>query len=106
MNMKKDMTSRNREINSVNLYLQQVLIILVVQIDWIKGTTYTAINTANTMISYGNMDVECIYKATPLSGMCDFIHVSVGVLIKHMECDYKTIDLTTSGMICPTSILP
>lgn len=46
-----------------------------------------------------------VYKATPLSGMCDFIHVSVGVLIKHMECD-KTIDLTTSGMICPTSILP
>lgn len=58
---KKDMTYRNGEINSVNLYLQQVLIILVVQIDWIKGTTYTAINTANTMISYGNMDVECMY---------------------------------------------
>lgn len=74
------MTSRNGEINSANLYLQQVLIILVVQIDWIKGTPYTAINTANTMISYGNMDVECIYKATPLSGMCDFIHVSVGFL--------------------------
>lgn len=67
---KKDMTSRNGEINSANLYLQQVLIILVVQIDWIKGTPYTAINTANTMISYGNMDVECMYTKLHLCLEC------------------------------------
>lgn len=107
MNMKKDMTSRNREINSVNLYLQQVLIILVVQIDWIKGTPYTAINTANTMISYGNMDVECMYiqSYTFVWNVWFYPRISGGSYQTYGMW-LQTIDLTTSGMICLTSILP